>query len=793
MTMDFFDDDVEIVLPPDDDGADPHIRLVGTPENVTLASHMVRQQLEPHNKITMKMDVSWTHHSHIIGKMDVSWTHHSHIIGKMDVSWTHHSHIIGKAGNTIQPVVRRTGVSIHFPDGNKNNEIRKSNQVSINSRGEELGGLEEARASIRLLTPLVFTFTLNANADFIAISEPNALVQHVQSLYNVQVELCVTVDQEPMIVGSVRGSETDVSRVKEATLTLLKMLCGPIGNHLNVQMKIEVSPQHHSYVLGRSNETLKRIMQTTSTTIRFPDAADPQLGPLQRSTVTISGAIDNVYAARQNIVGALPLVLMFEVPNDSFNTEDMTQLMQSFNLVIIPKPARPDGRRPVIIKGAEKDAAHIYEAWKLVTQSDKKLPSVMIPPSYHIAQAPLPSVQVGGRCGVWGSSAPPARTSNSSVSGFPFTAPLPSPHSPTFLPTTPAFHPTTPAFPNSSPSFTYSSTSPLFNAMMRSGPSPLWPSAQPALLNTRFPFPTPRQGQHFPLPPSSEGSNNFFANVAALSSLSAANPVSFFSAPEGNLFNTTSSAQFGYTPSSGDKLNNNYMGHNSNFVNNPVLDPRALLSLATDDHNADNMHQKYASAPQRVQQQQQAALARAGELRSVWEEFPSSQPHSPYAAVCTPNDLAATASGGLFYTSQNGMTAQDNSRLVNRPISSSAVSSAASAYRNLMAAEDCRSADVQTSANLGVIGDRRRQKPLDSMYSEQQECTGDLLSVVHEAERIYLAEEELAYQRRQELEMRQRLQSVGHLNLELAVQPPVSEAQSAFWGASALSARPHVF
>lgn len=140
--------------------SDPHVRVVGTPENVSIAAYMVRAQLEPHNKITMKMDVSWTHHSHIIGK----------------------------AGNTIQPVVRRTGVSIHFPDGNKNSEIRKSNQVSINSRGEELSGLEEARASIRQLTPLIFTFTLSANAKYISIQDPNLLVQHVQGLYNVQVK-----------------------------------------------------------------------------------------------------------------------------------------------------------------------------------------------------------------------------------------------------------------------------------------------------------------------------------------------------------------------------------------------------------------------------------------------------------------------------------------------------------------------------------------------------------------------------------------------------------------------------
>lgn len=36
--------------------------------------------------------------------------------------------------------------------------------------------------------------------------------------------------------------------------------------------------------------------------IDFPDSNDSSLAPLDRSTVVISGAIDNVYAARQNIV-----------------------------------------------------------------------------------------------------------------------------------------------------------------------------------------------------------------------------------------------------------------------------------------------------------------------------------------------------------------------------------------------------------------------------------------------------------------------------------------------------------
>ncbi|XP_069157494.1 protein bicaudal C homolog 1-like isoform X5 [Procambarus clarkii] len=357
--MDIFAGDIEIDLPSDDD--DPHVRVVGLPEAVRLAGAMVRQELEPHNKVTMKLDVSWTHHSHIIGK----------------------------GGNTIQPVVKRTGVSIHFPDGNKNSEVRKSNQVSINSRGEELAGLEEARGAIRELTPLIFTFSLSASAQFISISDPNMLIIHVENTYNVQVDLKLTDDISPLIVGSVRGSEWDAVRVKEATLYILQAYCDTLAQHqMPVQMTVEISPQHHSFVLGRNNETLKRIMQRTATKITFPDSNDLSLPPLKKSTVTISGAIDNVYLARQNIVGALPLVLMFDLmPDQTVDSAEVSQIMQTLDVNIIIKNKRLDGRRPVIIKGAERNAGNIYEAWRILARADKAPPKVQIPPTYHIPDA----------------------------------------------------------------------------------------------------------------------------------------------------------------------------------------------------------------------------------------------------------------------------------------------------------------------------------------------------------------------------------------------------------------------
>ncbi|KAG7175060.1 bicaudal C 1-like [Homarus americanus] len=298
--MDILAGDIEIDLPPDEDD-DPHVRVLGLPDAVRTAGAMVRQELEPHNKVTMKLDVSWTYHSHIIGK----------------------------GGNTIQPVVKRTGVH-QQPGGG--------------------AGLEEARSAIRELTPLIFTFTLSAAAQFIntCISDPNMLIIHVQNTYDVQ-------------------------------------------NQIPVQMTVEISPQHHTFVLGRNTRTLK-AHHATATKITFPDSNDISLPPLKKSTVTISGGIDNVYLASQKhfsltyTAGALPLVLMFDLlPDQTVDSNEVSQIMQTLDAYSYKKQ---EARWvPVLIKGAERNAGNIYEAWRLISHAEKAPPKARIPPTYHISDA----------------------------------------------------------------------------------------------------------------------------------------------------------------------------------------------------------------------------------------------------------------------------------------------------------------------------------------------------------------------------------------------------------------------
>ena len=67
-------------------------------------------------------------------------------------------------------------------------------------------------------------------------------------------------------------------------------------------MSMEISPQHHSTVLGSQNNNLKQIMMRTGTEIMFPDAGDPNIPSLKKSNVTITGSIHNVYLARQQLM-----------------------------------------------------------------------------------------------------------------------------------------------------------------------------------------------------------------------------------------------------------------------------------------------------------------------------------------------------------------------------------------------------------------------------------------------------------------------------------------------------------
>ncbi|KAJ9585438.1 hypothetical protein L9F63_002769, partial [Diploptera punctata] len=333
---------------------DPHVRVAGRLQDVKMAKEKVMEILDTRsNRVTLKMDVSYTDHSHIIGK----------------------------AGMTIRKVMEDTGCHIHFPDSNRSNPTEKSNQVSI---AGELENVEKARARVRSLTPLMFSFPVPR-------VEPQSLPD-INSSYvkSVQEKYCVHVMYKKsssffgtMVV--IKGREWEVSMVEEATVMIIRYMCNVEPHKFNVQMTLEISPHHHSIVLGKNRSNLFHIMKNTNTQIIFPDASDSNIENLRRSSVTITGYIHDVYVARQQLMGSLPIVLMFDLPEEIVvGTEDVTQLAQRFNVIISLRQKAKQNVVSVIIKGIERNASCVYETRNKLLGVDEPRIIADIPRIYEI-------------------------------------------------------------------------------------------------------------------------------------------------------------------------------------------------------------------------------------------------------------------------------------------------------------------------------------------------------------------------------------------------------------------------
>ncbi len=203
----------------------------------------------------------------------------------------------------------------------------------------------------------------------------------------------------------VKGCEWEAARVKEATLLLIEHLCagsnGSGSQVFPVTMTMEISPIHHSVVVGKNNINLRVIMQRTNTTILFPDAADPNIPPIRKGSVSITGAIHNVYLARQQLVGSLPLVMMFDMPDgvDVIDTDMVQKMGEELDVSISIKSKHRQGCKSVLIKAQERHASAIYGARRrLLNIEDDEEPPVVadVPETYKIQPIPPHLMQTLG-------------------------------------------------------------------------------------------------------------------------------------------------------------------------------------------------------------------------------------------------------------------------------------------------------------------------------------------------------------------------------------------------------------
>ncbi|XP_067223706.1 protein bicaudal C homolog 1-B isoform X1 [Chanodichthys erythropterus] len=309
---------------------DPHIKVSGKREDVRDAKEKIMSVLDTKsNRVTLKMDVSHTEHSHVIGK----------------------------GGNNIKRVMEETGCHIHFPDSNRHSQGEKSNQVSI---AGQLTGVEAARVKIRELLPLMLMFECSGVVQHVDCS--SSVVQHISHTCNVSISF----KPPSRLYGNtaiVRGNQNNASGVKRGTALLLEHLAGSLAGSVLVSTQLDIAPQHHHFLLGRNGANVKHINQCTGAHIHFPELNTHT----SRSAVYIQGSIDAVCAARQQLMGCLPLVLLFDIKEETeVASQVITTLMEQLDVFISIKPKPKQPSKSVIVKSVERNAGSMYEVRRIL-------------------------------------------------------------------------------------------------------------------------------------------------------------------------------------------------------------------------------------------------------------------------------------------------------------------------------------------------------------------------------------------------------------------------------------------
>lgn len=308
---------------------DPQVKVIGFPEPVEKAKELICKDLDTKsNRVTLKMEVSHMEHSHIIGK----------------------------GGANVKKVMQDTKCHIHFPDSNREGMYsEKSNQVSI---AGSLPQVEKARQSIRELSPIFLWIELLLNQG-VNIADHNAAVEEVMTTYNVNVQIKPTPHRMSMQL-LVRGTQMHFDGLKLAVSKLVELFTGEIYGVRPVVLNLDIGPQLHSTLIGKEGGNIRKIMDATDTSIQFPDPRAQRKGQ-----VSIYGTLDGVFAARHQLLGCLPLVLMFDLPDESgksIRDDVKSYLMQQLDVFISVREKPRQSCISVIVKSIEQNAHCVYQA-----------------------------------------------------------------------------------------------------------------------------------------------------------------------------------------------------------------------------------------------------------------------------------------------------------------------------------------------------------------------------------------------------------------------------------------------
>jgi len=397
---------------------DPHVRITGSPNSINAAKEIIFEQLDTRrNRVTLKMDVAFTDHSHIIGKggrsiqrvMDETGCH-IHFPDSNRTNTAEKSNQVSIAGSAEGVEQSRCRIREMLPitlqfDLPLNNGLHSP--PTLDPQSPQLQAIQQSYG-------ITITFRCDGskcnNNSYFASSR--------------------------IITVAVRGARSHLFGLRQGLSVLIEYLTGFRANTINVPltMTIDVAIQHHSFIAGRANCNIRSIMQTTGAVITMPDlnslagaessstnsispnstlastaatsssvsdltsicgqqssfmttltnqtfhGSNPNLTATlgnisnRKTAIVIKGPnLESVYSAWQELLGYLPLILIFDLKEgQDLDTVQVTKLMEQMRQIsILIKPKQRQNTKSIVVRGPEKDSRLLFEVRKQLLKLDE--------------------------------------------------------------------------------------------------------------------------------------------------------------------------------------------------------------------------------------------------------------------------------------------------------------------------------------------------------------------------------------------------------------------------------------
>ncbi|XP_046605985.1 vigilin [Neodiprion virginianus] len=223
----------------------------------------------------------------------------------------HHRTVMGARGCKVQGITAEFDVQIKFPDRVVHEEQRPDEQVN----GEETEAVETvpacdiiritgqpdkaeaARRALLSLVPITIEVEVPFDLHRSIIGQRGREVKELMEKYDVHIMLSPAEQKLDFI--KISGTPPCVEEAKEAILEKCKNLEAQRQDRAlkSFELKIEVDPEYHPKIIGRSGAVIKKIRSDNDVQINFPRIGEPE-----QHIITITGYEKNAQDARDDIM-----------------------------------------------------------------------------------------------------------------------------------------------------------------------------------------------------------------------------------------------------------------------------------------------------------------------------------------------------------------------------------------------------------------------------------------------------------------------------------------------------------